>query len=499
VTARWSLVEKAQKRLGREQGTVHRSAGFRVALAYPSPYHVAMSSLGFQAIYRLINQLPDVAAERTFLPDDEDRAAHTTGRVPLFTLESQDPVSGFDVLAASVAYELEVAGLIEVLELAGLEVLAKDRTDGHPPVICGGPLTFSNPLPLGPFADAVVLGEGEDLIGPVLERLRRGGPRQAWLDELASLPGVWVPSRHGDRLGPIAKAGDERLPACSQVLTPDTELSDMFLVEPERGCSRGCTYCVMRRTTNGGMRLVDPQTVLGLIPEEARKVGLVGAAVTDHPRLPEILRGIVEGGRQVGISSLRAERLTAEIVGLLAQGGYRAITFASDGASQRMRDVLQRKNKTRHFFEAATLAKEAGMKGVKVYQMVGVPGETDEDIDELVQTTLGLSQIIPVALGVAPFVAKRNTPLDGSPFAPVPVLEARLDRLRRGLRGRAEVRPTSVRWAYVEYLLAQGTSQAGLAALEAHRAGGGFAAWKKAFESRGADVRRAEPVVPSLS
>jgi radical SAM superfamily enzyme YgiQ (UPF0313 family) len=241
------------------------------------------------------------------------------------------------------------------------------------------------------------------------------------------------------------------------------------------------------------MRLVAPEVVLGKIPDEAGRVGLVGAAVTDHPKLPVILRGIVESGRQVGISSLRAERLTAEIVGLLRQGGYRSLTFASDGASQRLRDEVQRKNKEKHFFAATELARDAGMEHVKVYQIIGLPGETDDDIDELVRTTLGLAEILPVALGISPLVAKRNTPLDGAPFESMKVLDARLDRLRAGLRpsrGRAEVRATSVRWAWVEYQLAQGGMLAGMAALEAHRAGGGFSAWKRAFARLGPRARR---------
>ncbi len=155
----------------------------------------------------------------------------------------------------------------------------------------------------------------------------------------------------------MAAADDTLLPAHSQIRTPHTELSDMFLIEPERGCHRGCTYCVMRRSTNGGMRLVAPAKVASLIPSDVRRVGLVGAAVTDHPGLPEILRHIVDGGREVGISSLRADRLNDEIVGLLKRGGYRTLTTAADGASERMRDIIQRKTKERHLLRAAELSR----------------------------------------------------------------------------------------------------------------------------------------------
>jgi radical SAM superfamily enzyme YgiQ (UPF0313 family) len=259
----------------------------------------------------------------------------------------------------------------------------------------------------------------------------------------------------------------------------------MFLIEPERGCSRGCHYCVMRRTTNGGMRTVPPERVLSLVPDAARRVGLVGAAVTDHPRIVELLRTLVDSGREVGVSSLRADRLTQELVSTLHAGGAQSLTVASDGASQRMRDLIDRKHSEEQIVRAANFARTAGMKQLKVYNMVGLPLEEDADIDELIRFTTELSRILPLSLGVAPFVAKRNTPLDGAPFAGVREVENRLERLRRGLRGRAEVRPTSARWAWVEYMLAQCGPEAGLATLDAWRAGGSFAAFKRAFQERG--------------
>jgi radical SAM superfamily enzyme YgiQ (UPF0313 family) len=243
----------------------------------------------------------------------------------------------------------------------------------------------------------------------------------------------------------------------------------------------------MRRTTNGGMRLVPPEKVRSLVPAAARRVGLVGAAVTDHPKIKEIVRGIVDDGREVGISSLRADRLDDELVGLLARGGYRTLTTASDGASQRLRNTIDRKTTESHLTRAAQLVAKFGLQRLKLYQMVGLPGESDDDIDELVRFSLELASIAPLSLAVAPFVAKRNTPLDGSPFEPVRSLETKLARLRSRLKGKVEVRPTSARWAWVEYMLSQGGEEAGLAAMDAWRAGGSFAAWKQAFSER--DVR----------
>ncbi|HEY2744442.1 MAG TPA: radical SAM protein, partial [Polyangia bacterium] len=317
-------------RLNEEVGTIRREAPRRVALVYPSPYHVAMSSLGFQAIYGILNRVDGWACERAFLPDDVE--AWRRARLPLVTYEGETPAGGAEVIAFSVAYELELTGMFDCLALAGLPLYAAERGPQHPLVVAGGPLTFSNPLPLGAFVDVVIVGEAEELAGALLAEIDGEPDRARLLSRLAARDGFWVPSIHGERLPPVAKADDALLPARSTVVTPNTELRSMFLIEPERGCSRGCTYCVMRRTTNGGMRTVDPGRVLELIPPEAARVGLVGAAVTDHPRIVDLVRTLVEDGREVGISSLRADRLCAkpELVKLLAASGAKTLTTAAD-------------------------------------------------------------------------------------------------------------------------------------------------------------------------
>jgi len=479
---RWSLLEPVRSRLADEQGVLRKQARTRIALCYPSPYHVGMSSLGFQTIYREIHANDGATAERAFLPDDVD--AWRESRVPLCTYESQQPVSGFSCLAFSVSYELELPGMFEMLDLSGLPLLREERDQRHPLIVCGGPLTFSNPVPLAPFADVIVLGESEDLIQTLCEALPL--PRHELRTRLSQHPGFYVPGL-SSTWPEVARADDERLPARSQIVTPHTELRSMFLIEPERGCSRGCTYCVMRRTTNGGMRTVDPERVLALIPKGARKVGLVGAAVTDHPRIVELVRALVDDGREVGISSLRADRLCArpELVSLLARSGAKTLTTAADGASERLRTALDRRTTAAQLLRVAGLAREAGFQRLKLYLMVGLPGEEDRDLDELAELASAISRIVPLSFGCAPFVAKRNTPMDGAPFVPIEETERRIAYLRAKLRGQAEIRPTSPRWAWVEYMLAQGGEDAGMAALDAWRAGGAFAAWKRAFRDRG--------------
>jgi len=471
--------------LAAERGTLHKEAETRIALVYPSPYRAAMSSLGYQQIYRTLHAMPHVAADRAMLPDPDDRERK------FVSLERGLPVGSYPMLAYSVAYELEIAGVIETLELAAIPPLCADRDNRHPIIVGGGPLTFSNPAPLAPFCDVIIVGEGEQLVVELVTIARDVGfVRERLWAALAGKPGYYLPS-HGEAVPPVAAVDDALLPARSVIATPHTELADMFMTEAARGCSRGCTYCVMRRSTNGGMRVVPRAQIIAGIPTDARRVGLVGAAVTDHPDIRGIVRDLVDANRAVGISSLRADKLDDELVALLARGGYRTLTVAADGASERMRRVIERSTRADHLVRSAELARDHGLKTLKVYMMLGVPSETDDDVDELVALSKELAAIHPrVAYGLAPFVAKRNTPLDGTAFAGIDIVEARLARLRRGLAAaglarKVEVRPTSARWAWVEYMLAQGETSAGLAVMDAYRDGGSFAAYRKAFEARG--------------
>jgi len=299
-----------------------------------------------------------------------------------------------------------------------------------------------------------------------------------------------VPAIHGSVLPTSAKVDNTVLPAWAPIRSPHMVLRDMFLIETERGCSRTCTYCVMRRSTNGGMRLASRERIMELIPADAKRVGLVGAAVSDHPKIVQIINELADSGREVGLSSLRPDRLSEEFVAALKRAGTKSLTTAMDGPSERMREKLERKAKIKHLERCADNARSQGMERMKLYLMIGLPGETSEDIDECVRFTTELSKRIPISLGIAPFCSKRNTPMDGEAFAGIDVVNDRLDQLRRGFRGRVDVRATSARWAWAEYVLAQGGEAEGLAVLEAMRAGGKFSHYKRAFDR----VEKARPV-----
>lgn len=484
------LKQAIRDRMQDEKGTIRKDGRFTFAMLYPSPYRAGMSSLGYQLLYRSLNEREDTVAERVFLPDDVD--AWRRSRTPLFSYEGERPLSHFNIIGVSLAYELEIPGLIECLHLAGLAPRARDRHERDPLVVLGGPLTFSNPLPASPFADVVIMGEADEAIHTLVDLYADARDRDELLVRLSALPGFFVPAIHGERLLPVIAADNAKLPAYGQIRTPHTELADMHLVESERGCHRKCTFCVMRRSTNGGMRLADPDRIMESIPEDARRVGLVGAAVSDHPRLKEILERIVATDRSFGLSSLRADRLDEDLMTLLERGGYRTLTVASDGASERLRIEMQKAIREQHLIEAAHWARRFNMRYLKLYMMVGVPGETDDDIDELIEFSKEVAGICRVALGIAPFVAKRNTPLDRHPFAGIKVVEKRLQRLQKELRGRVEIRPVSARWAWVEHALAQGGFDMSEAAMSAWKEGGTFQAWKDAIREHGRDEQPAD-------
>ena len=482
MASSWQHHQEIRDRKSREIGPEPIRSGRRMAFAYPSPYRAGMSSLGYQWIWSRL-QADGIAAERCFLPEDVDdwKRART---LPI-TYETETPLSHFPIIGVSLAYELELAGLIQLLELAGIPPLREHRGPQDPVIVLGGPLTFSNPLPAAPFVDAMLLGEADETASPAFGAFYDTQSRSSWFDELEKIPGAYIPERHGSTLPPIAKASDTLLPARSAILTPDTELANMFLIEGERGCHRQCSFCVMRRSTNGGMRLVTPEHILSFVPEHAQKVGLVGAAISDHPKLVPLLETLVDSGRGIGVSSLRADRVSRKpmIAELLRTSGARTLTVASDAASAALRREISKGTTEKHLLRCAEIAGQLRFDTLKVYMMLGLPNESDADVDELIAFTKEMASLSRVSLGISPFVAKRNTPLDKTPFAGIRTVERRIKRLTKGLRGQAQIRPTSARWAWVEYVLAQGDEAEGLALMEAVHRGGRFSDYKRAFSA----------------
>ncbi len=442
---------------------------WRLLLGYPAPYRVGMSSLGYLTLHRRVSARPQWSVERVFA-DPSDPSAR------LSSLETGAPVSDFHALGISVAHELELPAVANLLRGLGLNPRRRERR-GAPLVVVGGPLTAINPRPLAALADLVIVGEADAAMDSLCDALVQGlsvdnGPAMLGPDA-----GCWWPDS-GAPAPPPLRVGPELLPAHSALWSPDAELSDMFLVETGRGCNRACGFCATSREAAGRCRVVPAARVLATIPDEATRVGLVGAAVSDHPELREILTTLIDSEREVGLSSIRADRLDPSLVALLQRAGLRTLTLGVDGASARLRGLVKKGVTEAHLREAARLAQEAGLRRLKLYQLVGLPEETDEDLDEMVQLTLELSHTLPVTLAVSPFVPKPGTPLGSASQAPVKEVDRRLRYVRKKLQGRVRIQPASARWAWVEAHLARGDEATGEAVLRAWERGGKFAHFK---------------------
>lgn len=465
--------------LDAEIGTIYRDAPVRVALVYPSPYSLAMASLGYQVVYRILNEIPGVCCERAMISSFDTPE-------PFTTLESEWPVGEAAVIALSVATEAELPLAAQALIAAKVPPLEADRREDRgrwPLVIAGGPLTYADGTPLAALADVVIHGEAEDSLETLGGWLARAEDVEGLLERCVELPGAVVPSRDdAERLPEFVLAADRWLPASAVITTPRTEFGEMFLVEPARGCPHCCSFCVMEPRS---YRTVDAETVLAAIPDHARRVGLVGAALGHHRQLRTIIRSIVDSGRGVSLSSLRADRLDEEMVELLVRGGSKTLTVAADGASLRLRQAVRKRVSAEDLLRATELGRAAGLRAVKLYAMIGLPDEEEADLVELCELTREMSRILPVSVALSPFVPKVRTSLASAEQPPLPVLRKRLAFIRGRLRGRADLRATSVREAWIENLVARSGFRAGVAAVDVARAGGGYAAWKRAAKQHG--------------
>ena len=462
-------------------GTIRKDWGGRlpIALCYPNSYAVGMCNLGFQSVYSLFNSARDFVCERVFAEPvligsrsagrgdwTGDESYRVQSRLealgePL-SVESQRPLTDFSVVAFSLSFELDYFNIGDMLRRAGIAPLAIDRVETDPIVIAGGPAVSGNPEPVAPMLDAVIVGEVEPVMADLQEVFLGGGSRADQISRLARLPGVYVPAQYAidyaadgtiQRVTPAS--GDVALPVArlnarnvndfhtmSAVLSPDIELGDMFLVEMTRGCARGCRFCLAGYTSlpvrhRQVEHLVDAvQHGLGL----RKRIGLISAATSDHPQLEQLLARMLEVGAEVSLSSLWIDRISPFLVEALVRSGTRTITLAPEAGSQRMRDVINKRLTHEQIVDAAELAGRGGIPRVKLYFIVGLPGETDDDVRELAALS---SEILMrtrehhrgarVAVNLSPHVPKAQTAFQWEAMAPVETSAQRIKLVQRAL------------------------------------------------------------------
>ncbi len=520
----WEHRERARETIAREVGHVQKPHGgrLRVALAFPNTYYVGMSSLGFQTVYKLFNQLDDVVCERVFLPGRQELRDQLESGAPLLTLESQTPVRNFDVLAFSVSFEWDYTNVVSMLRLAGLAPRAAARSGHDPLVVIGGAVTFVNPEPLALFADVVAAGEGEVLIPALVSTIQSAGSRPELYTELAQHRGFYIPSFYEVRYaedGSIAafevkpgtnapavvkkaavKSADKLDPPATSIFTPDTEFGSRFLIEVVRGCANLCRFC-WAGYNYLPVRAFPADRILELARAaraHSAKAGLVSIALCDHPEIERILNGLLDMGYSISPASLRLDDLTEPIVQLLRRSGERSITIAPETGSDRLRRVINKTVTNDEILAATDLIFANGIENLKLYYMIGLPTERDEDIEAIRDLTIRMRDVMMtharargrvgrIVGSVNPLIPKPGTAYQWLPMEDPALTDRKGKRLRQLLAGIDNVyfNIKSERHSYYQALMSLGDRRVAPAIEAAERNGGN---WRAAVAETGVDA-----------
>jgi radical SAM family uncharacterized protein len=544
------LVETPGQYIGRETNIVvkdHGAVDVKVLLAFPDTYALGMSHLGLHILYAILNAHPKIAAERAYAPWPDMAAKMRAEKVPLYSLETFTPARDFDIVGFSLQYEMGYTNVLEMLDLAGIPLLASERGPGDPLVIAGGPCVFS-PEPMADFIDLFVIGDGEEVLLSLVEAyrdLKAGGAssRQqmiaglvAQVDNLRNkkVPGLYAPSLYEDHYKPdgtleflrpikagapavveAARVADLNLAAFpSAPLVPLVQaIHERIALEIMRGCTQGCRFC-QAGMTKRPTRLRSPETLF----EQARKayaatghseISLTSLSTSDYPELSELLgrlsREFTPKGVSLSVPSLRVGEQLSALPEALSEVRKSGLTIAPEAARQDLRRVINKNIADDELFNGVIAAYEAGWQLVKLYFMVGLPTETDEDVEAIPALAYKVSNLrktlgkppASVNVAVAPFVPKSHTPFQWEAMATIERLREIDRRLKEKMRrGRVRLKMHRVERSFLEGVFSRGDRRLGRVLLAAWRKGCRFdawdehfrfAAWQEAFQEAGLD------------
>jgi len=518
---RKDLIDRLQELYKDEDSrvTVNPHAGQKVAIVYPNTYFVGMSNLGLHIIYEEINLRNDSVCERIFLPEKKELEAYDKTKTPLMSVETQRPMHQFDVVAFDVTFEMDYFHIPLMLRHGRVPIMGKDRTEFDPIVIAGGPCATFNPEPFADFIDAFIIGEGEGIVSRVLDIIRDGKmeglDRHAILRQLADISGVYVPSLYvpiysedGEFKGyDIAEGVPKTIKRHFEMLTSGgetvvatnyTEFGAMYIIEVARGCGRHCRFCMAGYCFR--VPRVRPLDILKEGVERAeklgKKVGLMGAAISDYPEVDELVNYIRSKDMRYSCASLRADSLTQAVVDGLADSGQKTITIAPETGSERLRRVINKGISEEHLQNAATLSAKSGIQHMRLYIMIGLPTETDEDIEAIVglaeRTQAHMAEVGckgRLTLSINPFIPKPFTPFQWMAMDNQKTVEKKLQYIKKALQKnrRIEVLVESPKEAYIQGVLARGDRRLG-AVIAACAADRGSKSFKSEMKAAGLDM-----------
>jgi radical SAM family uncharacterized protein len=495
---------------------------FRVALAFPDIYELGMSNLGLAILYDILNNEPDVLAERVYSPWSDMETEMRSGRVPLFTLESKHPINEFDILGLSLPYENLYTNALNLLDLAQIPILTADRGEADLIVIAGGHATY-NPEPMADFFDAFLIGEGEEAILDIVQCVREwkgsGKPRRALHEALASVWGVYVPSLYApnyrpdgtmERVDPSSGAAPKTvikrivpvLPApVTNLLVPLIDITfNRFPIEIMRGCTRGCRFCqagmITRPVRERPVEEIVQAIEDGLQSTGFEEIGLLSLSSSDFDDVLPLVRTVADRFRgqklNIGLPSLRIETFSVELMKLLKHNSRRGgFTLAPEAATERMREIINKPVSTEQLLDTARSIYEHGWHTIKLYFMIGHPSETIDDVQaiaELCKQVLQLGRRIvgkraQVTAGVSTFVPKPHTPFQWVPCDSLDQIEAKQRLLKRELRGRGlKLNWTDPHETMLEAWLSRGDRRLGQVIYHAWRNGAKFDGWGEHFD-----------------
>jgi len=443
-------------------------------LVYPNSYAVGMASLGFRIVHALLSHLSVSGCERAFFRGEEPRALPRT-------LEKNRGLDEFDVIAFSIAYENDFPNLVGALSSSGIHPLRGERPPASPLVVAGGPWVLINPEPLSPIVDVFFLGEGEILLPLFMYTLESVRGHSGWKSELTEIlgkkDGFYIPSsKTGEPASPVKRVFLEDFDhyewQARQAVAYDSHYGDAYLLESGRGCPRRCRFCAARSVYSPARFRTSAsiEEEIGSIGASAGSVGFLGASLSDFKSLAGVVARAGELGHSVQTSSLRMDRLSAELLEILRKCGVRTVATAPEAGSERLRRSIGKDLTEDEILEGASRIGQAGIPRLKLYFMVGLPGEEEEDLVEMADLIERISREvksgrkkIAITACISPFVPKPWTPFQWAGFARPSDLKKKVRLIRKMLGGRVSIRTESVTGAAYQALLSRGDRNVGSA------------------------------------